>query len=138
MRNAPRSIYLSFYAISSIVARAVKRAPHLPLQSDIDKRAIAEHLSKEALGGYVVFIILLVVLSGITAGLTLGLMSLDETQCKRYSPQSGSQTVSYPDSIRPSPIWLPKTEETCCKDHSDQEEWTSSARLPPPAECRLE
>lgn len=81
MRNASRSIYLSFHAILSVVARAVTRLPVLPTTvATLDKRVVADDLGKGALGGYVVFIILLVILSGITAGLTLGLMSLDETQ----------------------------------------------------------
>lgn len=48
-----------------------------------------ERLTSPAIAGYVIFIVLLVILSGVTAGLTLGLMSLDETQLYVLS-QSGT------------------------------------------------
>lgn len=82
MPNASRSIYLFFHAVCTVLARAVKRTPIHTMPSYIEKRAAKDDLSSGARAGYIVFIIVLVTLSGITAGLTLGLMSLDETQCK--------------------------------------------------------
>lgn len=81
MKHASRSIYFALHSSFALLARFVTSAP-LPIEippAALYKRA-AEGLTKGEKGGYVVSILLLVILSGITAGLTLGLMSLDETQ----------------------------------------------------------
>ena len=52
MRNASRSIYLSFHTALSIFARTVGAAPVLQNFSLIEKRALAKDISKgEAAGG---------------------------------------------------------------------------------------
>lgn len=78
------------WAISSwLVTSARAVAVNLDTVGLARREAAAEGLTKAGIVGYVFGIVVLICISGITAGLTLGLMSLDETQFHVLA-QSGS------------------------------------------------
>ncbi|BFZ58638.1 hypothetical protein PYCC9005_005702 [Savitreella phatthalungensis] len=64
-------------------------------------RRLAEGLSPAQIVGYVIAILMLVAVSGVTAGLTLGLMSLDETQLHVLAQSGTAEQKRHATKILP-------------------------------------
>lgn len=79
---------------------------HLNVRSSAESTHVlakrnAEELSKGQLAGYAVLVPILVILSGIFAGLTLGYMSLDETQLQVLASTGTEKQQAYARKIIP-------------------------------------
>ncbi|KAI0919747.1 hypothetical protein AcW1_003087 [Taiwanofungus camphoratus] len=104
-RNLPSSPRLLYTLASAVVHHVPKLRSKLLFSSlELSTRATHVHAKRESHGERIAFAVLipvLVILSGVFAGLTLGYMSLDETQLNVLSISGSPKQKYYANKIKP-------------------------------------
>lgn len=123
-RHSSRLLYIILSAVSNYVPRLVFRSDAAP--ASLAKRDSEFNPHKASSIVFVVLIPILVLSSGLFAGLTLGYMSLDETQLNVLSI-SGTPYVVCLYTISKAHRGLQGPAQICQQDHAYPQEWASSA-----------
>lgn len=131
--HSSRLLYTLFSFASQSAPRFFRSKPHHDAGNVLAKRESEGFDPHEKLD--IVFAVLipaLVLLSGLFAGLTLGYMSLDETQLNVLSISGTPYVYQSFQQMVPNPLKIQqKTARIRKQDKADSEEWSSSAGHPP-------